>query len=457
MRFSFDDCQELKSQGLLEPPVGFRTAMYTDVAKYYALTEEHAKQKHTVAYAFSQVRKRVSGEVYSKVYPMQCRALDFSQTAFPAYRFILPEVIADDWLAVAGWHKFQRDHALHQPLTAYIILKLLTGAGGEPFTIGDKSLLDLCVNQVLTSPRMAYVKEFLLHAGIDTGDTFFQGFGRELPLSGPGPQPLWAQMWRALVIESLHLAAIFHDIGYPWQYVNMLESHLEHAGYDAQSVGSTPETFIEIFGSRMIMLPFWGYQMRYGSVPATWPAELRTLVGKALRKTHGLPGAIGFLYLNDRIEQFPIVGVHPVRRLCVEWAALAILMHDMGGIYRGDCGAGENPRNPQLRLAFDVDPLSCVLALADVLQDFNRPTAEFSPHNTGAVVRYAPPCLASSLAYVAANASLKIEYEMRDEQAKDRKVPYANEDQRDYFHPVHGYVDLERLGVSRVDIDVRSI
>ena len=78
--------------------------------------------------------------------------MDYSQLAIPAYRFILPEVLADDWLATVGWHKFNRDHVLHQPLTAYIVLKLLTGGGdaGQAFMVDDGvSLLDACVNEIL--------------------------------------------------------------------------------------------------------------------------------------------------------------------------------------------------------------------------------------------------------------------------------------------------------------------
>ena len=54
---------------------------------------------------------------------------------------------------------------------------------------------------------------------------------------------------------------------------------------------------------------------------------------------------------------------------------MAVMMHDMKKVYWGNNGMATLPENKHLRLRFDVDPLSCVITLADVLQDFERPCA----------------------------------------------------------------------------------
>jgi len=52
-------------------------------------------------------------------------------------------------------------------------------------------------------------------------------------------------------------------------------------------------------------------------------------------------------------------------------------------IYYGQASSAKWPGNPHLRLRFDVDPLSCIVTLAGVLQDFERPRVEFAADNFG--------------------------------------------------------------------------
>jgi hypothetical protein len=65
-------------------------------------------------------RRRVGREFYWRCYPVQAQAMDYSQLAFPAYRFILPEVLADDWLATVGWHKFNRANAVRMAFSSVL-------------------------------------------------------------------------------------------------------------------------------------------------------------------------------------------------------------------------------------------------------------------------------------------------------------------------------------------------
>jgi len=51
-------------------------------------------------------------------------------------------------------------------------------------------------------------------------------------------------------------------------------------------------------------------------------------------------------------------------------------------IYYGKASSAKWPKNPHLRLRFDADPLSCIVTLPDVLQDFERPCVEFAADNS---------------------------------------------------------------------------
>ncbi|NLX57672.1 MAG: hypothetical protein GXY74_01130 [Phycisphaerae bacterium] len=382
--------------------------------------------------------------------------MDYSQLAFPAYRFILPEVLADDWLATVGWHKLNRDHVLHQPLTAYVVLKLLTGGehADPPFMVDDKtSLLDACVDEILKWQGTAYLRESLFHIGIREGDPWLEN------------SPVGRALWRCLFVEAAYLAAIFHDMGYPWQYVNLLSNKLEHAGLQPDSPGAGAEQLLEAFGDRLLFCPLNGYRVLNRTVPATWGQQLAATTAKALRKTHGLPGAIGFLYLNDILRDYPVDDTHPIRQFCVEWAAMAILMHDMPKIYWGD--GTTLPSNGHMRLKFSVDPLSCVVALADVVEDFARPVARFQdledvappaarPRDAKEAVAltYRDSCDTTvlTLHHASSPAVLTIDYRFSQEDQCAVKRHWIPKEHRDYFDRQHGYLDLSGMGVDRVDM-----
>ncbi len=387
MNLSFADYQCGLASGRYTPPAVYRPYACVNRVQYQALEKAHARNNHDSGTAFRELRRRVSGDYYWRTYPIQARALDYSQMSFPAYRFILPEVLADDWLAIVGWHKFHRDHVLHQPLTAYVVQKLLEDSGDsdELFMLDDgRCLLDACVDEILKWDSTAYLREFLLGTGVKESELWLNGnLARK-------------SLWKSLFVEAAYLAAMFHDMGYPWQYVNLLSNKLEHAGYQPDSPTSDAERVVNTFGDRLLYCPLNGYRTLDRNAPATWRQRLVDLTAKALRKTHGFPGAIGFLYLNDVLRDYPSDRTHPIRQFCVEWAAMAIMMHDMSGIYWGD--KTTTPDNGHMRLRFETDPLSCVLALADVLQDFSRPTATFQSDERNVDISYkSDGCISTGL------------------------------------------------------------
>jgi hypothetical protein len=356
----------------------------------------------------------------------------------------LPEVIADDWLAIVDWHKFQRDHALHQPLTGYIVLKLLGfGCSNQAFKINKTNLLDLFVETILQWKGTRYLREYLENTHMmDHGDNSLW-FGNK---NGS------KELWKALLVETAYLASLFHDMGYPWQYVNILKDKLEYSSGPLYETPSECENeIIRLYGNRLFFCPMNGYHLLDRNTPSTWESNLKVIVGQALRKTHGFPGAIGFLYLNDILRDFPNTKKHPIRQFCVEWAALGVMMHDMGKVYWGKDKTKTPPDNPHLQLRFEIDPLGCLIALADVLEEFERPIVAFSPNQAGTHGSYGTACYSTELTYD--QGKLSILYKMASASERILKMHYMAEEQKEYFDPLHGYVNLSYCGINCVTMD----
>ena len=450
MIFSLNDYQEGLSAGAYAPPNTYCPFMRVNRKQYRDLEKRYDNTGNGLRKAFRSLRKRIGREHYGSTYPIQLKALHYSRMAFPAYRFILPEVLADDWLATVDWHRPHRDHILHQPLTAYIVLKLLTGGpdGEQPFQMpSGQSLLDECVDKILKEDGTIYLRQFLIQIGVAKTDAWLIG--------GPARR----ELWKALFIEAAYLAAVFHDMGYPWQYVNSLGNKLEHAGYQPDSPTPDAVRVLKAFGNRLLFCPFNGYILADRNAPVTWHYRLHELTAKALRRTHGLPGAIGFLYLNDVLREYPIERLHPIRQFCVEWAAMAIAMHDMPNLYWGD-NMATPPDNSHMRVRLEVDPLSCVVALADVLQDFSRPIATFRDrHGSKRIVevRYDAMCesIELELSSAASRNEFRITYQVRKGAALAYKNTRIADEQKQYFDTRFGYLDLSSAGITQVDMQTK--
>ena len=446
MNFSLADYQQGLALGQYAPPASYRPFIRVHRSRYQALEETHAKNRNDVSTAFRELQRRVSGDYYRQIYPLQARALDYSQMSFPAYRFILPEVLADDWLAVVDWHKFQRDHALHQPLTAYVVQKLLRDSGDpdELFRLSDgRSLLDARVDALLNWDKTAYLREFLLETGVQESEVWLDE-----------DNPASRMLWKSLFAEAAFLAAMFHDMGYPWQYVHLLSNRLEYAGYQSDSPTSDAERIVSGFGRRLLYSPLNGYHALDRNAPSTWQQQLLAMTGQSLRKTHGFPGAIGFLYLNDVLRDYPADTTHPIRQFCVEWAAMAIMMHDMSSIYWGN-ETSPPPDNTHMRLRFELDPLSCVITLADVIQDFSRPVAAFQESLQSVDVSYRNGCDSVRLETneKSPGSAMKIIYVFREPRHRATKMSWLPKERREYFDRSYGYVDLSSIGIHAVEME----
>lgn len=449
MDFSFEDYQRMLHSGSFQAPEALRPYVNVIPDAYKRLDMKHEDRGLNVVTAFRKLQERTGQDYFQKIYPMQTETLDWSQLSFPAYRFILAEVLQDDWLASVDWHKDNRDHALHQPLTAYITLKMLTGAGGNPWEIGGVSLLDRCITEIEKWEKTDYLERFL-----KSNDPKDSGLHEQLF----NKTALSREIWKTLFVETAFLAAVFHDLGYPWQYVNRLNSKLSHAGYIKDSPNADAESLLKDFGSRLLFCPLNGYKCIGYNAPMTWKSRLIEQTKVGLRDTHGFPGAIGFLYLNDVLRDYP-KGESAVREFCVEWAAMAIMMHDMKKVYWGKGETSTPPENKHLQLRFDVDPLSCVIALADVLQDFERPNAKFrSPpstcenHELKTCLEYNHDVDQVVLDYNSTSSSLKIKYRCVEANFVSTKNILLNGDRENYFDSRYGYLDLSACEIEHVEL-----
>lgn len=438
MEFSLDDYKSLQANNEFFFPKNFLPYNVIDKYRYKALAKEHSDKGLKISETFEGLRLRTGEEYFQKVYPAQSSALNFSEASFPTYRFLMPDVLTDDWLAIVDFHKkFSRDHALHQPLTAYIVFRLLGGGiSSQSLQINGKSLLDLCVDQIINSSEASYIKNHLLNLN-PKSDLLNNTI-------------LSKEIWKNLFYETAMVAAIFHDIGYPWQYINRLNNSLKVSDFNLKQLPSNAEYIKDTFKNRLIMYPFHGYKMPTNSTPCNWDERLLSLVSDSLSKTHGFPGALGFLYLNDIVKKYPYPTDLSIQNLCIEWVALGIMMHDMKGIYWGKGKEDGQPENEFLRLTFKRDPLSCIIALADVLQDFERPMVNFdiNINPMGSMFNYDFSCQSTSLSVI--NDIIEVRYNFKNEDYRITNIDFKKAEEKDYFDPRYGYVDLSSIGIKRV-------
>lgn len=314
--------------------------------------------------------------------------------------------------------------------------------------------------------------EFLLETGVRESDPWLSGFKskrNKLKKVKLNEDKVCRSLWKSLFSEAAYLAAIFHDMGYPWQYINALSNKLKYAGYHHDSPISDAEELVNTFGNRLLYCPLNGYRIKDRNAPVTWHNRLVEITDKALRKTHGFPGAIGFLYLNDVIRDYLGDLTHPIRHFCVEWTAMAIMMHDMLKIYWGD-ETSTPPDNGHMRLRFEVDPLSCVIALADIFEDFSRPVVDFNNkvikncdkeiykenknRDDSVEVSYLSHCNSVSLEldWNEPNRAMRIVYRFKDKgQLADKRFRLPKEC-RNYFDRQTGYIDLSAIGIHGVEM-----
>jgi hypothetical protein len=436
LSFSLSDYQEELAKGLHTPPAALCPYYEVDPGRYRHHGDAKRRRDHPEV-ALAEVRKRVGGKRFREIYTLQTRTLGYSANAFPAYRFILAEVLTEDWLAAVDSGKFHRDHVLHQPLCGYIMLQLLEWRRGVR---RGPTLLDACVEALRHGAGTSHLRDRLLRAGVDA----------DKPPLDP-EHPMTRAIWRAFLREAAYVTAVLHDLGYPWQYAERLHGNLDGANVAALRPELDAAEVIRQFGPRLLGHALQGYSAPTVATPSTWEDEVVKVAEQALAGTHGLPGALGFLHLNDCIRRYPCPREVPLRLLLIEWVAAAILMHDMCKVYWGEAPDGV-PEHPFLRLSFGTDPLSTLITLVDIIQDFERPSVVYGTRPGGRVtLEYRPACKRTDLTLK--DGVLTILYHMASVEDRANKLKFLPKERREFFDPRYGYLDLTDLGIDEVRME----
>lgn len=441
IKLSYSNYQNILADNIYSLPNNFFSFVQIDKNKYYELEELHSKNGLSIEKSFNELRKRVSKNYFQKICPSQSSVTFFSERTFPPYKFHLPEMLSHDWLATVDWHKEHcRDHSLHQPLTAYIVYKLLGGGNPEDsLSLGEKkNLLDECTRNITKWRGTYYLKEYLLNLGVKENDYLFD-------------EKLKDNIWKSIFFETAFVSATFHDIGYPWENINRLNNGLSTTNFSLNKSITNAENIYKCFKNRLLLYPFNGYKSLKNDTPCNWENKLIDLINYSYNNTHGFPGAICFLYLYDIIRGFPNENYFPIYQFCVDWASVGIMMHDFEKVYRGDLN-NQNPKNEFFKLRIDKDPLSCIVTLADFLEDFERPEIGFEAgdNEKGKTFIYDEAYNSAEIEYT--NGELNITYKFNNWQRDSIKFEFKKMEAERYFDPVNGFVDLSSIGIRKVNL-----
>ena len=429
MKFSLDGFKNAVQKGVFLPS-SFAYG-YVDEAKYEHYQHQLKWTERHVAETFEELKRRMSRCYYNNIVLAQTCALDYAALQFPAYSMLITEDLAEDWLAIVDFHKkHARDHSIHQPLTAYIDASLL-GFGESndslAITATPGNLLDFCVDVVFKSKEAAYIREAAKQHG--------------MPQKMIDDNKASREFWKGLFYKTVVLSALFHDIGYPWQFVDRIGSDLKKNASILHPIDTAVSNIIEHFKDRMVMLPLRHYRTDFGNEPVNESDELQKITTEAM-KTHGFPGAIAFLSLNDAIRKYPSgQPLSMIQEFKVEWAAMGIFMHDMEGKHR--------ELFPKLKVNVSQDPLSAIVSLADYLEEFNRPKVSFTSKKKESRMKYYSDCSVVDV-NTDADGILTVKMKYANKTGKAIATAFKKRETSEYFDPGNGFVDLAPLGIKRV-------
>lgn len=431
MEFTYEDFQKhyaVDTQWLPSGPLKPRNCVDR---KQFPMTDNDIEER--VKNALDALRERMGEEYHSKCVRAQSLSTSFGMDVFPAYGILAWDIMCEDWLSLVDFHKgFGRDHSVHQPLTAYIVSKLL--GGGKPedsFQICGESLLDKAINVIINGDDSKYLLDRLKDYAPDT-----------CLLEGN------KVLWRQLFYQTAVITAMYHDLGYPWQFMERMHLTLKDdillcgrlAYMDPKedpNVNPVVNEYIESHKEELMFRPFYNY----GKGGLSTADIDKKLFEKYLHSSHGVPGALAYWAFNKEYHINAGDSTAPLVLFCQEWSSLAILMHDMKKAFLERTGFA--------RLDFKTDPLSFIIALADTMEDFNRPSAKcFSDGKNACRIVYSFPSLEVALEENGGDAELRFLF-LPEERASQEK--YKSDDQRELFNEV-GYFDLPSIGLNSLTI-----
>lgn len=425
MHFSYDDFREnyLHDEKLM-PMAPLNPLSIIDKGKYGKAMNNWDIEKR-IRDTFNELEKRLGKNYFSEFERVQAKVKEYGAYVFPLYKFIFLDVACEDWLSLVDFHKgFSRDHSVHQPLTAYIVCKLLGGGdANSSFKIQGQSLLDKALDVIIMGNDAQYLRDRL--AFYDPNSKLLGG-NRDL--------------WKTVFYQTAIITAMYHDLGYPWQFIERIHDFLKD---DILLCGRLPKgsqiisEYINTHKDELMFRPFYNY----GKEGLTTANIDVTLFERFLHSSHGVPGALAYDAYNKEYRTSLKTNTSELIKFCQEWSCLAILMHDMQKAY---AMGSDFPR-----LDFNTDPLSYIIALADTLEDFNRPSAIIDKTDQGCEIKYSFPSL--SVEFKEDLGVAEIHYQV-DPLSKVQQEKFKREDQKNLFDQPNGYFNLNSIGLKELTI-----
>lgn len=426
MKFSYDDFRAnyLHSDALM-PLSPLKPLDIIDMGKYDKALDEWGIEKR-IRNTFDELERRLGSNYFSEFERVQTKVKEYGAFMFPLYKILFTDIACEDWLSLVDFHKgFSRDHSVHQPLTAYIVCKLLGGGDtAKSFQIQGSSLLEKALDVIIKEQDAKYLRDRL--AFYDPSSKLLSG-DREL--------------WKEVFYQTAIITAMYHDLGYPWQFIERMHDFLKD---DILLCGRLPKgssaihSYIEAHNEELMFRPFYNYGVNGAST-----ADINDeLFEHFLHNSHGLPGALAYHAYNTEYCSNKPTNSLGLIKFCQEWSCLAILMHDMQKAY-----ATKGSGFP--RLDFNTDPLSYIIALADTLEDFNRPSANIVKTDMGCEIKYTFPSLSVEL--IENNGDAEILFQVNPANQAQQEE-FKREDQKKLFDQPNGYFDLESVGLRSLTI-----
>ena len=426
MTFTYEDFRKNYLQGsALMPTAPLDLLSTIDQVKFEKEMDER-KVERRIRETFNELEKRLGGKYFSEFERVQTRAKEIGSFVFPPYKMLFLDIACEDWLSLVDFHKgFSRDHSVHQPLTAYIVSKLLGGGDpGKAFHIGGESILNKALDVLIGGPDSQFLRDRLAY--YDASCPLLKG-DREL--------------WRLVFYQTAIITAMYHDLGYPWQFIERMHGFLKD---EILLCGRLPKgsaaigSYVAAHKDELMFRPFYDYG-RGGKTTADINVSL---FDDFLHKSHGLMGALAYWAYNNEYRLATRTATSELVKFCQEWSCLAILMHDMQKAFA-------IPGSGFSRLDFNTDPLSYIIALADTLEDFNRPNADIDNTDEGCVIKYSFPSLSVELEENGGDGVITFKVEPM---TQIKQAEMKSKDQKDLFD-AGGYFDLASAGFNSMTIN----
>ena len=176
-------------------------------------------------------------------------------------------LLNEEWLALVHYHKaFHRDHIVHQAQEGIVVKKLLEqvslSAVDHPLA---KACRDAEWSGVRSSEELVTVQQlaaYVLALG-DEGTTYLYSYARDLGVPEERlipctPACYW--FWYPIIYNAAVTAALYHDIGYPVQFLQTVSRKIDDSRFTAIVRGGDPGRVYELFDDPLCLMPFRGYR-----------------------------------------------------------------------------------------------------------------------------------------------------------------------------------------------------